>query len=242
LEAVVAALAKIVPPLLAVAQEPRFDAFRKPLDLEKEEEDAAFYHGALTAITIGPERLSGQAAYDALYAEAENREKLSSESLAALDMVQRDLLTLARKGEISYRLPLDAGKERLGHLVSVWAEGFLWEYDRDREAWRSLVRDERCKRYFALVVGLGTKPREREDTRDIDPKLRLEMKVVMAVLLPSAVRHIEQFWRRHRARTANPAAPSFEMRPGRNAPCACGSGLKYKRCCGAAGQGLTRER
>ena len=31
-------------------------------------------------------------------------------------------------------------------------------------------------------------------------------------------------------RPSGPARPAFKV--GRNAPCPCGSGLKYKRCCG----------
>jgi SEC-C motif-containing protein len=33
-------------------------------------------------------------------------------------------------------------------------------------------------------------------------------------------------------RSGTPAARTAEQ-PGRNAPCPCGSGKKYKRCCGA---------
>jgi len=37
-------------------------------------------------------------------------------------------------------------------------------------------------------------------------------------------------------RLLNPAVPTrAEEKPGRNAPCPCGSGKKYKKCCGANG-------
>lgn len=37
-----------------------------------------------------------------------------------------------------------------------------------------------------------------------------------------------------RERLLNPPEPvRVEKKPGRNAPCRCGSGKKYKRCCGA---------
>ena len=33
--------------------------------------------------------------------------------------------------------------------------------------------------------------------------------------------------------TARPPAPQLAVRPGRNQPCPCGSGRKFKRCCGS---------
>ncbi len=50
-------------------------------------------------------------------------------------------------------------------------------------------------------------------------------------LIPSCIFKIDAYWKAHR----RPGATS-ELRgrkPGRNDPCPCGSGRKYKRCCGA---------
>ncbi|WP_280549637.1 PBPRA1643 family SWIM/SEC-C metal-binding motif protein [Halomonas sp. 11-S5] len=33
----------------------------------------------------------------------------------------------------------------------------------------------------------------------------------------------------------NPSSPSVSEKVGRNAPCPCGSGKKYKKCCGGSG-------
>ena len=50
---------------------------------------------------------------------------------------------------------------------------------------------------------------------------------VAADLIPQSVHAIDAFWkaRRHSPRRAT--------KTGRNDPCPCGSGRKYKRCCGA---------
>ena len=41
-------------------------------------------------------------------------------------------------------------------------------------------------------------------------------------------------------RALNPPAPArAEKRPGRNDPCPCGSGKKFKQCCGAKGRRTT---
>ena len=45
------------------------------------------------------------------------------------------------------------------------------------------------------------------------------------------LRRVARAWNAHKARSTAPA-PSSSRPPGRNAPCPCGSGKKYKRCCG----------
>ena len=63
----------------------------------------------------------------------------------------------------------------------------------------------------------------------------------MAVGLLRAYRHFERERRERtkaRARGASALPVRRESKIGRNAPCPCGSGLKYKRCCGAGDRSL----
>jgi uncharacterized protein len=59
------------------------------------------------------------------------------------------------------------------------------------------------------------------------PDLRSEL----VMTLPSCVERIQRFWRQR----AGPSAttPASRRKIGRNELCPCGSGKKYKRCCGA---------
>jgi uncharacterized protein YecA (UPF0149 family) len=41
---------------------------------------------------------------------------------------------------------------------------------------------------------------------------------------------------------SRPLAPATIGRPSRNAPCPCGSGKKFKRCCALAGSASARSR
>jgi uncharacterized protein len=46
------------------------------------------------------------------------------------------------------------------------------------------------------------------------------------------VREIHAFWLARREKTMPARSPAHaESRPGRNDPCPCGSGKKYKKCC-----------
>ena len=40
----------------------------------------------------------------------------------------------------------------------------------------------------------------------------------------------------------NPSQPKVSAKIGRNEPCPCGSGKKYKKCCGASGALVSRIR
>jgi uncharacterized protein len=69
--------------------------------------------------------------------------------------------------------------------------------------------------------------------KPISPKKREEVIMHMAAGLVAAYR----YFREHRqaevgTRTSKPRRSSPKV--GRNAPCPCGSGKKYKRCCGGA--------
>jgi uncharacterized protein len=55
-------------------------------------------------------------------------------------------------------------------------------------------------------------------------------------LLPAAVIAIDQFWKGRRHGALPPTGQTVSgstAKVGRNDPCPCGSGKKYKRCCGA---------
>jgi uncharacterized protein len=60
-------------------------------------------------------------------------------------------------------------------------------------------------------------------------KLRAEA----ADRIPACVLGIDMFWKNRRGRPTAGAGPVKRPKVGRNDPCPCGSGRKYKRCCGA---------
>ncbi|MGI9435595.1 MAG: UPF0149 family protein [Geminicoccaceae bacterium] len=105
-----------------------------------------------------------------------------------------------------------------------WAEGFSRGVGLCFEAWEPLISDETHSHLLAPIIAL-----ERDDpevvTHSLGPEEREKM--LGAVLL--AVRGMHVYWRDH-ADTGVSAARKI----GRNEPCPCGSGKKYKRCCGSA--------
>jgi uncharacterized protein len=123
------------------------------------------------------------------------------------------------------------------HTGALWAEGFLvgadafasdWGVDRlddgARDAHLDLVSQvnalliapdsDDAREFAALYYPDGLPPRERL----VDEAL-------------FAVQDLRLFWLDHGPR---PAPRRAEVVPGRNDPCPCGSGKKYKKCHGAA--------
>jgi uncharacterized protein YchJ len=70
------------------------------------------------------------------------------------------------------------------------------------------------------------------DTGMFDTKATVGLILVWAVLVGLHVYSLALHFRSSREKALAQAAPSPET-PSLNAPCPCGSGKKYKRCCGA---------
>lgn len=126
-----------------------------------------------------------------------------------------------------------------------WCSGFLAGTRFDSDTWADLI-DAKPK-WFAPILGLGLEdeegPRPRKGqierwTREVGP----------------SVTRIHGFWLAQREGgepgsgaenlpaglgSGTVGGVRAERAPGRNDPCPCGSGRKYKRCCGAGGGGAS---
>ncbi|MEO8276597.1 MAG: UPF0149 family protein [Thermoanaerobaculia bacterium] len=114
-----------------------------------------------------------------------------------------------------------------------WCSGFVAGTRFASDAWTERI-DERPK-WFAPILGLGL---EDGDT----PRPRKSQIERWTRDLGAATTKIATFWSAGEATAADlPAVPqsiAAAAGAGRNEPCPCGSGKKFKRCCGqAAGAG-----
>ena len=122
--------------------------------------------------------------------------------------------------------------------ASEWCEGFLTGTGLDSEAWSLLMVAEPT--WFTPFLRLGTDDGLQLTLRDGDAERWIEG------IMPSLLK-IHAFWRERRQASQDPrglgagALPPRMQQPavratpkvGRNDPCPCGSGKKYKKCCGA---------
>lgn len=135
------------------------------------------------------------------------------------------LIHLARLGE----------PDQDGVQGRAWARGYMCGIRLAREGWSRILHDEREEllRYVPLVAG------EVDPTWPKEPLTGEESNSILTDMLAGATRAYRYFKedRVAYARAAQRSPPHERAGPkiGRNDPCPCGSGKKYKRCCGAAG-------
>ncbi len=127
--------------------------------------------------------------------------------------------------------------------ASEWCEGFLTGTRLDSKAWSLLIVAEPT--WFTPFLRLGSDSGLQRTLQDEDGDRWVE------AIIPSLV-EIHAFWLERRQSSLNPrdlargAPPPRAQQPvvratpkvGRNDPCPCGSGKKYKKCCGASSSTL----
>ena len=117
-----------------------------------------------------------------------------------------------------------------------WARGFVRGMHMRHDGWAELVNDEENDGCLIPMMMLYHEHDEDPKMRPklIAPEKREDVIVHMAAGLVGAYR----YFRTHQeASTGNTFAPESgrpTSKVGRNDPCPCGSGRKYKKCCGGA--------
>lgn len=126
---------------------------------------------------------------------------------------------------------------------SNWAIGFMRGVDMREELWDEIFEDDSKFAWTFPILSLADHGLDDpDDPPDADPVLRkvpltdVEREELL-LAVSGAVTDIFRYFAPHRQRNASLAAfrassPS-KAKPGRNDPCYCGSGKKYKKCCGA---------
>lgn len=114
-----------------------------------------------------------------------------------------------------------------------WAQGFMTGAGLEPDSWEDAFQDEECASAFGLIMilDLGQNP----DRPDIVVDLGKRRQLILSI--SQVANTLYQFWKNHKPRRAPAASPAVSYRPpakaGRNDPCPCGSGRKFKKCCGA---------
>jgi len=113
-----------------------------------------------------------------------------------------------------------------------WAHGFIRGTLLDHEAWLEMMEEEKRFGWFLPILVLHHEDDEdpKMRPRPLTPDRRESAIAMMAGGALNAYRHFRETGAPER--TAKPQRARVVI--GRNDPCPCGSGKKYKRCCGCA--------
>jgi uncharacterized protein len=115
-----------------------------------------------------------------------------------------------------------------------WALGFMQGVDLCRSAWKPLFDEKQGQAWLRPLQLLGSTERSKEERLLVD---RPDQREQISKQVPGSIASIYRYWLPYRALVIERelatrdhlAAPKI----GRNDPCPCGSGKKFKKCCGA---------
>ena len=109
----------------------------------------------------------------------------------------------------------------------AWGMGFMVGVELGHTSWDPLFRDKRaaeiCASIFALV---------RDDPELFEDRVTPEIRAEILEQLPVILQIIAAYWRDPERRLPS-QEPVRSTKVGRNEPCPCGSGKKFKKCCGS---------
>jgi uncharacterized protein len=184
--------------------------------------------GFLTAIAIGPELIMPGEWLPVIWGEQEpvfeSDEEVRGVIGAIMGRYDEILQTVEEPDayEPLFRETLD------GQLIATeWADGFMDGVGLRPDAWQPLLESEEGRELLAPVA-VFLNDEDGKPLIEAEPDELAEVREVAAALIAPTVQAIDSFWQAHRRK------PRKVAKIGRNDPCPCGSGRKYKRCCGAA--------
>ncbi len=117
----------------------------------------------------------------------------------------------------------------------AWAHGYMQGIELCRNHWQPLFDDSDGQKTLRYIYLLGTDDVTPEEETLTETPLQREK---LSKYIPSNVAWIYRFWLPYREavseRTIATTIRREQPKIGRNDPCPCGSGKKFKKCCGLA--------
>lgn len=144
-----------------------------------------------------------------------------------------DIAGMLSKGQVYF--PLLVEDEKGVEHGNDWARGFIRGTRLRHDGWAELLADDDHGGCMIPMLMLCHEHDEDPAVRPkpIGPEQREKVIESMAAGLVGADRYFRQHWK-PAAGSHRPVLRDISSKIGRNDPCLCGSGKKYKHCCGSA--------
>ncbi|HTH95435.1 MAG TPA: UPF0149 family protein [Rhodocyclaceae bacterium] len=113
--------------------------------------------------------------------------------------------------------------------AEMWAFGFMAGINLARTAWQPVFENPEVLESLKPVFLLSAKNLTDEQKQQVATP---QQRAALAAQLPTMVAALYTFWQPYRKAEA-PEPLRVEGKVGRNETCPCGSGKKYKKCCGS---------
>ncbi|OQW57648.1 MAG: hypothetical protein A4S17_12500 [Proteobacteria bacterium HN_bin10] len=220
--------------------DPDLDVIEAFLESGDAPEDAASLSeldGILTAVAIGPELIPPSEWLEVVWGEgspsfdsAAQAERVLTAIMARYNEIIRTL-----ESEPELFVPILYEDENGCLDATGWACGFMAGVGLRADAWDPFLRSRRHGEFLAPILALL--PEAPDLFGDMPVADLAELQSDAIEFLPACVVYAHAHWRRKRRGQAgvvqNVELP-LRVKVGRNEVCPCGSGKKFKKCCGAA--------
>ncbi len=193
-------------------------------------------HGFLTALAIGPEEVLMAEWLPRVWGSFDKdgpKFKNPKEAERVTMLIARFMNEIAITFEVAPKdfEPLFCEHEYEGRTLldgDAWAWGFWEGMNLRADAWEPIWTSNIASMVKPVYL-LGAEEIEEEEMALVDDPVKRHK---LAVELEAAIPHIHKFWQPHR-KSAVQQVQRDAPKTGRNDPCPCGSGKKFKKCCGA---------
>lgn len=113
--------------------------------------------------------------------------------------------------------------------AEMWAFGFMAGINLVRTAWQPVFEHPEALESLKPIFLLSAKNLTDEQRQQVTTP---QQRAALAAQLPATVVALYKFWQPFR-KAETPEPLRVEAKVGRNDACPCGSGKKYKKCCGS---------
>ncbi len=226
--------------LLSEAEFKELDDFLTGTAIAENAMDVATLEGFLTSIAIGPQLVQPSAwlpwVWDMDEGEVEpefDSQEQASHVMSLLMRLYNAALDAFATDPESFEPVFRSGGQ---YSAAEWCEGFLLGFMFADEAWSLLMVGQPT--WFAPFMRLGTEEGMALTSKADDAQVWIDG-------IDPSLMHMHAFWLERRADGApgsgypGHGAGTTLVRAfpkvGRNDPCPCGTGKKFKKCCGAGG-------
>ena len=184
--------------------------------------------GFLTAIAIGPELIKPNEWLPKVLGSKPPKFSSMEEANEIMGMIMaryNEILRQIAEGADAFE-PIFWENKQGQTVADDWAQGFLDAFSMRRQAWEPLLNSEEHKHLF-IPIGIHMFDAQGKSMVDIenDP-INRDIFDNAPRLIPEYVVGIDRFWKQARQYYQG------REKTGRNDPCPCGSGKKFKKCCG----------
>jgi uncharacterized protein len=183
--------------------------------------------GFLTGIAVGPEVILPSEWLPVIWGSEDPVFETAAQAQLVLGAIMKRYNQIL--SEVAERVPAPIFMESPGGDIVIaadWAEGFMQAVYLRPRAWEKLIRSEQD---YTLPIAALCCDENGGSLLGLDQEVEDGFHENADHLIPQAIIAIADYWRGH-PQQQNQYQTKIKI--GRNDPCPCASGKKYKKCCG----------